>query len=380
MALPSFAVFPPSEFRRDLPPAEWQACLDAWTTLSDLYLRLNDEEFFSSLENGSSLPEFLITFFKELARSQGTTDSNLDSLRKNCFLLVHRIFSGSAITPSLLHWTFLADVSHAFPRSERLRELFTTLWKTKTMDLEQALQKPKTALTKSLESKNPQEAKEDLSKLCHLLNVSSDAGVFMFTGSDFLDSLCTAYPKVQPKAQSNLVAVAYLGLMSFLKAIKHNYSVLSDLLYSLKTNAEQQQNAGNKDTLLAQLVSKTPILAKLRDVISASEGARVKSIVSSLEAFQQGDGYRPKKLVRRKIDKGKGKAKEDEYGHGAYGEIHVHRMSLITQIQELFPDLGSGFIIKLLDEYNDNVELVTAHLLEETLPTHLSGLDRTEQL
>ncbi|EME40293.1 hypothetical protein DOTSEDRAFT_74933 [Dothistroma septosporum NZE10] len=57
----------------------------------------------------------------------------------------------------------------------------------------------------------------------------------------------------------------------------------------------------------------------------------------------------------------------------------MHRLSAVTQIQDLFPDLGSGFVLKLLDEYSDDVEQVTAHLLDESLPGHLSGLDRTEK-
>ncbi|KAL9116514.1 MAG: hypothetical protein Q9187_006960 [Circinaria calcarea] len=60
--------------------------------------------------------------------------------------------------------------------------------------------------------------------------------------------------------------------------------------------------------------------------------------------------------------------------------VHVHKLSLVTQIQDLFPDLGSGFIVKLLDEYNDDPEQMTAHLLEDTLPAHLKQADRTENI
>jgi len=55
-------------------------------------------------------------------------------------------------------------------------------------------------------------------------------------------------------------------------------------------------------------------------------------------------------------------------------------MSLITQIQDLFPDLGSAFVVKLLDEYHDDAEVVTAHLLDNSLPPHLQGLNRSEAL
>ena len=53
---------------------------------------------------------------------------------------------------------------------------------------------------------------------------------------------------------------------------------------------------------------------------------------------------------------------------------------MITQIQDLFPDLGAGFIVKCLYEYNDDIEQVTAHLLEESLPPHLAEADRSEKL
>jgi len=54
-------------------------------------------------------------------------------------------------------------------------------------------------------------------------------------------------------------------------------------------------------------------------------------------------------------------------------------LSLVTQVQDLFPDLGSGFVLKLLDEYNDDVEHVTTHLLDDSLPPHLQLVDRKEQ-
>jgi len=55
-------------------------------------------------------------------------------------------------------------------------------------------------------------------------------------------------------------------------------------------------------------------------------------------------------------------------------------MSLISQVQDLFPDLGSGFVMKLLNQYDEDVEEVISHLLEGSLPAHLESADRTEQL
>jgi activating signal cointegrator complex subunit 2 len=221
-----------------------------------------------------------------------------------------------------------------------------------------------------------------MNRIAPLLKASPDASIYMLTGSDFLDSLYSAYPKVPQSMQKKLVTTAYLGLTATLEGAKPNYSLLSDHLYSLKSSEEQaQKKEPGKKTLVADLVTNTPLLEKIRDRAIAPEASRVKNTAASFSVFRQSSVARPKRLVRRKVDKGKSKAEEHEHGHGAFtGEIHVHRMSVVTQIQDLFPDLGAGFVVKLLDEYNDNVEEVTAHLLEDSLPPHLAEADRSEQL
>lgn len=219
-----------------------------------------------------------------------------------------------------------------------------------------------------------------MNRIAPLLRISPDASIYMLTGSDFLDALYAAYPNVSPTMKKKLATVAYMGLTAVLEGPKPNYSLLSDHLYGLKANEEQiQKKEPGKSTLVADLVTNTPLLEKIRDKATMPEAARVKNTAASLSAFRQSGVARPKRLVRRKVDKGK--AKQDEYGHGAFaGEVHVHRMSMITQIQDLFPDLGGGFIVKLLDEYNDDIEQVTAHLLDVSLPPRLANADRREQL
>lgn len=380
MSVPPFAPFPAAQVRQNILPAEWSMYLDSWTALTELYLRLPDQDFFSTLLEPGTLTNFLISFFHELAQHPSLAPTVV-TLRKKCFFLLHRICSQDDIPANLLHWQVLADICHVFLKSDQLRGLLQSMWKRKGGVIEKTLQTAKTSVIRSLESKSPENAADTLNKLGPLLKLSPDAGVFMLTGSDLLDSLSSAYAKTPPDFQKKLVTTTYLGLNALLEVSKPNYSLLSDHLYSLRTAAEQERKTdAAKRIFLADLVTNTPLLNKIRDSATSSEGARVKNIAASLSAFQQSSIARPKKLVRRKVDKGKGKANEDEYGHGTFGEVHIHRMSLISQIQDLFPELGSGFLVKLLDEYNDSVEEVTAHLLEDSLPPHLANADRTQQL
>ncbi|KAF3047202.1 hypothetical protein E8E11_002420 [Didymella keratinophila] len=381
MPLPQFAPFPDAKVRQSIQSDEWQLYLNSWASLTDLYLRLDDQQFAAARRDVDSLGLFLISFFHELAVDDSLTPRVI-SLRKQSFLLLHRIWSGQDVEDAFLNWPILADICHSFTKSEQFRRLLQALWKRKGGAIEKSLQAAKTSLIRNLDSKRPEEAENTLNRIAPLLKASPDASIYMLTGSDFLDSLSSAYSKVPKSMQKKLVSTAYLGLTATLEESRPNYSLLSDHLHSLKSSEEQEQKKElGKKTFVADLVTNTPLLEKIRDKTTAAEAARVRNTAASLSAFRQAGLARPKRLVRRKVDKGKNKAQEDGYGDGAFtGEVHIHRMSVITQIQDLFPDLGAGFVVKLLDTYNDNVEEVTAHLLDGSLPPHLAEADRSEQL
>ncbi|KAI9207569.1 uncharacterized protein BJ171DRAFT_596585 [Polychytrium aggregatum] len=64
--------------------------------------------------------------------------------------------------------------------------------------------------------------------------------------------------------------------------------------------------------------------------------------------------------------------------NGATDDLeYVQRSSLISQIHDLFPDLGDGFIEACLMAYNNDVEVVTMKLLEDDLLPHVAALDRS---
>ncbi|XP_068017938.1 activating signal cointegrator 1 complex subunit 2 isoform X1 [Melanerpes formicivorus] len=50
--------------------------------------------------------------------------------------------------------------------------------------------------------------------------------------------------------------------------------------------------------------------------------------------------------------------------------------SLISQVKDLLPDLGEGFILACLEEYSYNTEQVINNILEDKLVPHLAKLDR----
>ncbi|KAG0330183.1 hypothetical protein BG004_002155 [Podila humilis] len=58
-------------------------------------------------------------------------------------------------------------------------------------------------------------------------------------------------------------------------------------------------------------------------------------------------------------------------------EDYVKRTVLISQLQDLFADLGEGFLEACLKVFNDDPEVVTMALLEENLPADLVTMDRS---
>lgn len=378
MSLPPLASYPPAQVRKDLVSEEWEACLDAWLSLSSLYLRLGKSEFEAAAQHEQSLVPFLTSYYRVSAQDRqhhGGANRKEQTLRKSCFILTHRLLLTASDPPaSILQWDFLSDFSHVYMKTQSLDLLLKKFWQSKRATIERSLQNFLSQIVKQLESSKPDAAEPSLKRIVSLVYSSQDAGAVIITSSEFVDAMSSAYTQSSPELRKSLVTVLYFGLLSLTKGDKPNHSLLFDHLYGLKNQAGSSQSS-----LLADLVTNTSLLSKLRTLITGKNAERAQNLANTLSSFTSSSIARPKRA--RKVNKGKGKASQDEFGHGAFsGEHHIHRMSLITQIQDLFPDLGSGFIARLLDEYQDNVEEVTAHLLDDSLPPHLQSLDRSDKL
>jgi len=61
----------------------------------------------------------------------------------------------------------------------------------------------------------------------------------------------------------------------------------------------------------------------------------------------------------------------------AADDDYINRTVLISQVQELFPDLGDGFIDQCLEALNNNPETVIAKLLDDDLPASVKNVNRS---
>ncbi|AEO68442.1 2d3a65ca-bc47-4352-a0db-14d45248b7d8 [Thermothielavioides terrestris] len=386
--LPAFALFPVAAWRDQLLPDEWVGCLNAWVALIDSHLSLSEADFLTVSVKDDSLRAFLTTLLREVALGGlGVLGSSSSAKRllKDALALVTRLLQSSSPPHELAQWEFLGDLSRVYGK-KKAETLLNSLSPASKGYLDSSLAALKRFLVKNLDAGldggDLKGIEDRLERVNDLLRVAPSVAEFFFAGSDFVDGLISCYKIMNPPLRKALIATTYLGLMGLAEGQK--MSTLTDQLYSLKAAADMHR-AGPlnvNDSLVAELVTSTPLLQRLQRKLeeSNSSSSRTKSVLAELGSFKKPGGTmpKPKRLIRRKIDKGKGLAEYDEAQ--AQQELHIHLMSHISQVQELFPDLGSGFIAKLLDEYDNNPEEVIARLLDDSLPPHLQFADRSEDL
>ncbi|KXX77417.1 CUE domain-containing protein 3 [Madurella mycetomatis] len=386
--LPAFALFPIAAWRGQLVSEEWVACLNAWLALVDSHLSLSDEDFLAISTKDQSLLAFLTSFIREAALGGVSIlgpSLSAKRLPKVCFSLVTRLLHSSSPPSGLAQWGFLADLSRVYGK-RKAEVLLSVLPGVSRGYMDASLAGLKKFLIKNLDAGldggDLKGIEEQLERVNDLIRASPSVAEFFLAGSDFLDGLVNCYKLTNPPLRKALVATTYLCLVGLAEGQK--LSALTDQLYSLKAAAAAHKSGplNVNDSLVAELVTSTPILQRIRRTLDQSGGSssRTKSVLTELGTFKKPGGSlsKPKRLIKRKIDKGKGLAEYDEAQ--VQQEMHIHRTSQISQVQDLFPELGSGFIAKLLDEYSDNPEQVVSHLLDGSLPPHLASADRSEEL
>lgn len=392
-SLPQIAAFPPATIRVKLGQRDWESSLDAWNNLTELHLRRSVREFALASANDDSLIEFLLSYISENLPSDrqisGELDQKYKALRRNTFLLCHRFLSEvDSIPQPLFRWRFLAQLSAVYSGCKPLRDLLDYLWDKRRKQLELELLDFKSQLLQDLTSsrRGLQPSLDGLlGSLGWWFGASPENARVFLDGSEIVDGLASVYANLSPGSRRRAIKVAYLGLVSLKTRRRPNRSLLLDHVYSLKSSADTQRiSTATSATMMDDLISDTPLLDQLEEMAEESDAGRARSLLASLGSLESASKRYDRKGSRQKGVKGskalgKQPAMED-YEQSIYDDMHVHRMSKVSQIQDLFPDLGSGFVVKLLDEYNDDAETVTAHLLEDSLPAHLGGADRAEEL
>lgn len=379
-SLPPLTPFPQASWRQRLSSDDWEALTQAWIVLSQVYLSLSDDDFREAAANDEAAALFVSTFVCETASSPAAWIPT--PLLRAAFQLASRLLTLTPPAQLLVDRHFLSALAKIYPK-RRTAPLLARLFEAHGAAAESSLASLKKLLVPHLEQGikgNLTLVKSQLCALNPLLHASPHACAFFLAGSDFFDGVVACFQVMNLPLRKALVATTYLCLIGLTEANPPKWAMLSDQLFVLKGAADAHKKGplNVNDSLVAELITATPLLNVLLRRAEASEAATIsfKQRVMALQSFKKGPMVRAKRQVRRKVDKGKGRQSQGQ----VQVEMHIHRISQITQIQDLFPHLGSGFISKCLDEYAEDVEQVVAHILSETLPPHLASAHRSEPL
>ncbi|XWW92527.1 hypothetical protein V2A60_000450 [Cordyceps javanica] len=380
--LPSLAAYPPAEWRHKLSSAEWESLQNSWSALLQAYISSPESEIAKALSaEDSSLIRFLTTFAQEAASHDASHPPSPALLK--AVLQSTKQFISLKPASDLYSFDYLANLAKIYPKKLMTPLLSLAFTSPHAAAIESSLTTQKKSLITNFDAGirgDLKLAETSLTKLNPLLHASPNACTLFLAGDDFVDGLIAGYKVMNPPLRKVIIATLYLCLVGLVEARPAKWSMLSDELFALKSAADQHKQGplNANDSLVPELVTSTPLLKVLMARAEADDAAtpNLKKRIAALEAFKKGGMVRPKRLIQRRVDKGKNK----QMSHDVDAEVHIHRMSQITQVQDLFPDLGAGFVAKCLDEYSEDVEQVVANLLSESLPPHLATADRSEQL
>ncbi|KAI5298406.1 Mitochondrial DNA replication protein yhm2 [Ascosphaera pollenicola] len=164
------------------------------------------------------------------------------------------------------------------------------------------------------------------------------------TGSDYIDTLFEAYK--QPD-----------------RSKEFQHGLVANLL---KTAAALHAKAkAGEPTLLSAIICSTDVLYRLEAALAKSDSARGRSLLASLQVYQRECRHlhQVAPFVQR-AQKGK---------KPTTISTNDTRLHLVSEVKELLPDLEDAYVFRLLDHYSDNVEVVVAHLLDNSVPPELQN-------
>lgn len=368
----AFAPYPPPHISKAIVSDEWTLCLESWLLLTRNLLSLPDERFILFLKDGPVV-SFLYSFVvnSALDTSERSSAAPALALRRQCFLTVHRtLLTTRPVPESLLDVPFLSGLGILYGKSQALPELLERVWQEQHLEVRKSILQSKHSLMHSLLSTTDTTSLDELLKqVVAFVKACSSYARYLLTGSDWIDAIVTGFDGLgSTKLRRKLVILIYACFMGLMRPGKRSLTSLLDILYDLKSAS-----------IMKAVVQSTPFLAKFETFVAMDKkhATRARPLIEQFATMKHAPDGRPKRPVKRKVAKGKSKATTDESQSNL---MHIHQMSMISQIQDLFPDLGAGFIMKLLEEYDNDTEQVTAHLLDNTLPRGLQTADRAETL
>lgn len=372
------ASFPSKTIRYQISADDWSFYINSVTEVVQSWLSYSSESLSSVVKSNSSIVPFLASFFSELTKASWD-DSYIYSpqtlaLRQKCLLFSYRVLYLTTVPLSSLGLKFISQLCSILSKKNSLIRLFRDAFQKRYTELEDFVHELKTYVLRQLASPQHCEVRSissNLSIMCFSLPM---AGVFMMTGSEMLDITVEHYGRMSADLRLSIITLFFISLRSLVESDKPNYSLFFDHLYSLTNSAKT--SSGTKE-VLADLVKMTPLKQLIREVKYAKNVDRATNLLVHLQPFDEVFKCRVlsgnKEKTKDTLDRSK---RELDLNNSAIK--NPYRMNLASQVEDLFPDVETSVVLKLLEDFEDDLEAVTAHILEapENLKDINSASDR----
>lgn len=362
--LPPVIPYPPDAIRSLLGPDEWTSCLDLWIQSVELRLNLPDVQFSRVSPNNVGVP-FLLSYLPVAPTlDKSPRNPKASHLFSICYSLTKRILlRHDGQKGSITYFELLSSGSIAFGQTTPWKKSISKIWQTQQKTARRAVDSAKSALSTSVES---QEQIAWLQKITALTKVLPEVATVTVAGADYLDTLMEIF---NASAEDIKKAVTENIFHSFKSLLENKHiTILTDNIYHIKSESDRiRKSDPQATTILSSLLCTTSFL---KHFVSNNEIAtRKQSLVEQLSAYRRDMLHLHPLTPSQRRKRGKLRAKEAD-------GMHVHKVSQVSQVHELFPNLGTAYILKALDLFADNVENVIAALLEpKSLPAELQDQD-----
>lgn len=376
-AVPPLISYPEKKIRSSLPPDEWQACLDMWLFSLEFRLRLPDHQFEKLSSSQPAGLAYLKSYVCHYPASSHIAKSSKEAhVHQRSYLLLKRLFLSTNVISELSPSAVIDFVVNGSVTFSGLADwpLFIAAFRQRfPKQLAAGLEHWKAETSRQFNSSDTgQNLRTSFNRINSLLRLDPQTGVQLMTGSDYLESLSEFYrhhsgPSDDITSQQLLTEHLYHCLRSLMSDKTRHPSLLLDHLYLLRSEADRLgMKKAEIRTILASLLCSTSFLRHLAGDAAIVDSKRGADILDALLAYrEQTRQLFPAPVARKRVAKGKGHAHDSE-------ELHMHQAAQVSQIHELFPDLPTGYILRLLDHFSNDVEQVTAALLEpSSLPADL---------
>ena len=365
----------------------------------NLFLRLNRDDFTTAsditTQPGAQIIEFLTAYANQRATNIPLLSS--PSLDDKIFNLIFRFVSEGREISAWVDWRFVIGVVCGWysSRQEELSALLTRLWRRAKTKMTSEFGWLRDYYTESFEAivlDDTGDITPTLTGLRYMITLDKDiVDILVDEEGEFLGALHDHYivyrTHLADEERKSIVYLVYTVIVSLAyraaessvgqnKKGKGAAGTAETIFFGLFEKMFGEYSHGRYDALIEDIDKETPFAEIMTEWTKEWKGAdeAVEGVTSYLERLKVEDAVE---------GEGDMTFAEDVYPSihdgGLFQEAEVQRTILISQVMEILPHLGDGFVEACLSALDWDVERTVAAILNNDLPSDVATMNQSKK-